>query len=286
MLVKAPEIEAAAVLRDRPDPAAIDAFQRAGAVIVRGLIPPHWIGALREQYDHWADKAAIPYSDRGPNAQSDALTVKLRTGVWEAEEGFRNFVFQSPIARAAAALMRSETAMLFEDLMLMEPKGAKGDVNWHQDGPSWPVTGQQRANVWFSLESVGPESGGMRFVQGSHLGPMYLPANKTKPPEADEDMWAGEPFPDVATHPERFPIIVTNAEPGDAVIFHPLEIHTAYGASPDHARRTFTIRFLGDDVRWLPKKYLFHAWMHDLGLNKGDKIVSPRLPIVWDATAA
>ena len=32
------------------------------------------------------------------------------------------------------------------------------------------------------------------------------------------------------------------------VVFHPRALHTAYGSAPDRPRRTFTLRFTGDDV--------------------------------------
>jgi ectoine hydroxylase-related dioxygenase (phytanoyl-CoA dioxygenase family) len=281
--IKAPEVQAAALLADRPDEAAIEAFERVGAIVVRGLIGPAWLKHLRTHYDRWADKATCPYADRGGNAHKGQVPL-LRANVWEEEEDFRKVLFESPLAQVAATMMRSQTALIYEDLLLVDPAGAKHQTNWHQDGPSWPVSGRQRANIWFSLEDVGPETGSMRFIMGSHLGPMYQPPNFTKPPEADDDMWAGEPFPDIDGNPNHT-IVLTDAAPGDAIVFHPIEIHTAYGSAQDHRRRTFTTRFLGDDVRWQPKKYLYHSWMQELGLKKGDKIVTPRLPVVWDAAA-
>jgi ectoine hydroxylase-related dioxygenase (phytanoyl-CoA dioxygenase family) len=79
-------------------------------------------------------------------------------------------------------------------------------------------------------------------------------------------------------------MIQTTAEPGDAVIFHPRAIHCAYGSSPHRARRTLTIRFMGEAIRWLPKNRVFHPWMRELGLKKGDREEASRLPVVWDGS--
>jgi len=69
------------------------------------------------------------------------------------------------------------------------------------------------------------------------------------------------------------------------VAFHPRTIHCAYGSDPDHARRTFTIRFLGEDVRWLPRNRMFHPWMREPTLKKGDPVVAEGFPVVYEATA-
>ncbi len=281
--VRAPEIAAENLLSDRPDEAVIDAYQRVGAVIVRGLIGPAWIAALRDCYGDMAQTAWVPYVEEGRPQKAKTQ----RPGMWEEEARFRAFLFESPIARAAARLSRSATAQLYEDILITEPPGAAPKAGWHQDEPTWPVSGRQLSSVWFSLEPVGDETGAMRFVEGSHHGPMYHPTF-LKPGEAGDDVrfWTGGALPDVDGDPARFPVVQTDAEPGDAIVFHPRTLHTAYGSAADHARRSFTIRFLGDDVRWLPKQRIYHRWMHDLGLKQGDRIVTPRLPMVWDENVA
>jgi ectoine hydroxylase-related dioxygenase (phytanoyl-CoA dioxygenase family) len=164
--------------------------------------------------------------------------------------------------------MRSRTARLYEDLLLYREAGAEASSSWHRDATYWPLRGHQLSSVWFSLESVTRETGGMRFVAASHLDP---------------DEVATAPFPDVDADP-RLRVIVIETEPGDAILFHPRILHTAYGSAPDRPRRTFTIRFTGDDVRWRPRRAFFHPWMSDCGLQKGDVLDHPGFPLVWDDT--
>jgi ectoine hydroxylase-related dioxygenase (phytanoyl-CoA dioxygenase family) len=284
--IQAFEATAAALLGDQSDEAAIEAYERDGAIIIRGLIGAEWLASLRDCYDGMAEAAANPYAKRSDSKAMSAGT-SVRDGMWREEEPFRAFLFGSPIGQAAAALMRSRSTRLYEDLLLTQPAGAPAKTGWHQDEPTWPVSGRQLSSVWFSLEPVAVKTGAMRFVLGSHRGPLYHPGMVSAEQAGDDvRFWTGGAFPDVDGDPERFPVLQTEAEPGDAVIFHPRAIHTAYGSAKDHARRTFTIRFLGDDVRWLPKRRIYHRWMHDLGMSEGDRITSPRLPLVWDAAAA
>lgn len=283
--VRAPETTAAALLSDRSDEATIQAYESVGACIVRDLISPEWIAGLRACYDDWAKAAAAPYADHDKFQDKSARRITVRDGMWRDDDRFRAFLFDSPIARAAAAVMRSGTAQLYEDLLLTEQAGVQTPLSWHQDEPTWPVSGRQLSSVWFSLEDVGPRTGAMRFVRGTHLGPLYHP--KSIPLEDagdDARYWTGGAIPDLDADEDRFTFVLTDARPGDAIIFHPRAFHSAHGSSDDHARRSFSIRFFGDDVRWVPKNHLYHGWMRDLGLKEGDRIVTERLPVVWAAS--
>ena len=282
--MQAPEVAAAVLFDDRAGAEAVAAYQRVGALIVRGLIDSDWIALLRRIYDGLAASAVVPFIKGEPPPDMRKLTQ--RPGSWEENAEFRDFLFRSPIARAAARCMGSKTAQLYEDILITEPPGGRAELSWHQDEPTWPVSGRQLSSVWFSLQPVDAETGAMRFVQGAHRGPMYHPAYVPVDQAGDDARFWEGPMPVVDAESDQFTIAMTDAAPGDAVIFHPRAIHSSYGSSKDHARRSFTIRFMGDDVRWLPKQRIYHRWMHDLGLKEGDKIVSPRLPIVWDAEAA
>jgi ectoine hydroxylase-related dioxygenase (phytanoyl-CoA dioxygenase family) len=280
--IRAPETTAAALLRDKPDEDAVAAYERVGVIVVRGLIEPDWIEALRAEYDRMATLAYDPSSQGG--VSKSEREIVMRYGMWREEDCFRAFLFESPIAKAAARMMRSQTATLFEDLLLTEPAGAEARISWHQDEPSWPLSGRMLASVWFSLERVDPQTGALRIVEASHRGPLYQPGY-LRADEVGDDilLWTGGLLPDVDADPEAV-CVEAEAEPGDALIFHPRTIHGSYGSARTHARRTFTIRFFGDDIRWLPRHRVFHQWIHDLPLKKGDRVTAPQFPRVWDAT--
>jgi ectoine hydroxylase-related dioxygenase (phytanoyl-CoA dioxygenase family) len=171
------------------------------------------------------------------------------------------------LGHVAAAVMRSSQARLYEDLLLYREANSRGEVSWHRDLPHWPMTGSQLSSIWFTLEDVSSETGAMRFVAGSHRdGPELVSFNDDSPAET------------ISFEGRR--VIVVEAEPGDVTVFHPLAIHTAYGSAPDRPRRSFTIRFTGDDVRYRPNKRGFHPWMRDCGLKEGDRFDHPWFPVV------
>jgi ectoine hydroxylase-related dioxygenase (phytanoyl-CoA dioxygenase family) len=110
----------------------------------------------------------------------------------------------------------------------------------------------------------------MRFVAGSHL---------------DSDALVNAASLGVSTSEIKGRRIITlDAEPGDVVAFHPRAIHSAYGSAPDRPRRSFTIRFMGDDIRWRPRTAMYHAWMRDCGLEKGAVLDHPWFPILGRTT--
>lgn len=283
-LVPPLETDAASLLGDTPIGGVIDSYEQAGAIIVRGLIDDRWLGVLRRIYDDMAKEAWNPNAKGNP--QPNVRQLLNRHHMWADVLEFGDFLSHSPIAQAAARLMRSSTARLYEDILITEPARQKAQLGWHQDTPAWPVAGQQLSSVWFSMQPVDAETGAMRFVPGSHRGVLYFP-NYLKDADVGDDLrfYNGGPFPTNEDIEERN-YVITPLDPGDAVIFHPSILHTSYGSSPEHDRQSFTIRIMGDDVRWQPKKRIFHRWMNELGMNEGDRITSERLPELWSAQGA
>jgi ectoine hydroxylase-related dioxygenase (phytanoyl-CoA dioxygenase family) len=245
------------------DRSLFDAFETDGAVGIRGLVADEWIEALRNAMPEILEDTYDP-SARMTGAPGQK--VLSRDGIWRGCETFARFLFHSGIGEVAANAMRSSTARLYEDLLLYKEAGADGASGWHRDSPHWPMSGQQMCSVWLSLESVTSETGAMKFIAGSHL-------------DDDEVAKAASlGVNDSELDPSR--VITIEAEPGDAVVFHPRALHTAYGSAPDRPRRTFTLRFMGDDVRWRPRRSIFHPWMRECGLQKGDVLDHPWFPVV------
>jgi ectoine hydroxylase-related dioxygenase (phytanoyl-CoA dioxygenase family) len=250
------------------DPTLVDAFETEGAAAVRGLLSDDWIRSLRDALPEILESTYDP-TERMSGAGSSR--VRSRDGIWRECEPFARFLFLSPVGELASDVMRSSTARLYEDLLLHKDAGASGEAGWHRDAPHWPLRGTQMSSVWFSLEAVTRDTGAMKFVAGSHLDSDEEVQNSMSVRESDLG---------------RRRILTVEAEPGDVVVFHPRVLHTAYGSAPDRPRRTFTLRFMGDDVRWRPRRSMFHAWMRDCGLQKGDALDHPWFPVVGRSSVA
>ena len=57
----------------------------------------------------------------------------------------------------------------------------------------------------------------------------------------------------ISNNLEKLKILRWEIEPGDAVAFHMLTLHSVAGS--DSLRRVFSIRFLGDDIRHAPRNW-------------------------------
>ena len=58
-------------------------------------------------------------------------------------------------------------------------------------------------------------------------------------------------IPDIDVNPEKYRVLKWVLEPGDAVAFHMLTLHSGEGTGA--LRRVFSIRMLGDDI--IPVSY-------------------------------
>jgi ectoine hydroxylase-related dioxygenase (phytanoyl-CoA dioxygenase family) len=246
----------------------VSQFEREGFLAVPGAISG-WIESLRAAMPEFLETAYDPLAGR---AREPDMTIRANDGMWRQSEAFARFLFQSPLGEIAASVMRSRQARLYEDLLLYREDHGPGQVDWHRDSPHWPISGRQLSSIWFSLEDVAGDTGAMRFVNGSHR---------------DEDIASSAPgsVAEASSFASRDTTIVP-ATPGDVTVFHPRVIHTAYGSAPGRPRRSFTIRFTGDDIRFSPQERMYHRWMQTCGLNAGDRLDHPWFPVVNRTPAA
>lgn len=248
------------------DKALVETFQRDGGVVVRGLLDRRWIEALRDLAPELVARGYDPVQ-RQSGKSSDTLQAD---GMWREDPAFHTFLLESGLSAASAAVVGAHSVRLYEDLFLYKPPTSGGSGGWHRDSIYWPVKGRDMVNAWFSLESVTAETGAIRFVAGSHLD--------------DDDVATAPADPVDPTAGRR--VVVVETEPGDVVLFHPRALHAGLGSDDSRPRRTFTIRFMGDDVRWRPRRVYFHPWMADTGLSAGDLLEHPGFPVLWAEGAA
>ena len=246
------------------DGTIVDDFARDGVAVLHQAFDPGWIELVRGAMPALLEQTYDPIARVG--VVDDGPAIKQRDQMWRESEPFARFLFRSPIGELAARSMGSSMVRLYEDLMIYTDAGDTIAARWHRDAPYWPLRGDQLASVWFSLEPVGPETGAMRFVRGSHLDDDV----------ADTTTASGA----LAAGTDDDRVLVVPTEPGDAVVFHPRILHTAYGSAADRPRRSFTIRFMGDDIRWRTRRQMYHPWMLDCGLADGDVPDHPWFPVV------
>jgi ectoine hydroxylase-related dioxygenase (phytanoyl-CoA dioxygenase family) len=146
-----------------------------------------------------------------------------------------------------AQVLRSATACLYEDSVLVKEPGAAEPTQWHQDLGYFHVDGTQLCTTWCPLDPADENSGAMRFARGSHLRSETYRPNlfvTTDPIPGTE----GEVVPDVDGG--AFDIVAFELEPGDITVHHARTLHAAGpNRSSELRRRAISVRYCGDDAR-------------------------------------
>jgi len=122
----------------------------------------------------------------------------------------------------------------------------------HQDNFYYKLVPPQLMSVWMALEPVDPGNGCLRYVAGSHRGPV-------RPHETSSiygfsqgmsaygvDDWARE--------------VCVSLEPGDMIVHHCMTIHRADANESDHRhRRGFSMLFRGESAEVDQEQIKRHA---------------------------
>jgi ectoine hydroxylase-related dioxygenase (phytanoyl-CoA dioxygenase family) len=255
-------------------------YQRDGAVCLRQLLTPEDIELLRTGVDE---------NLRHPSARSKIASHPDDPGkfvedfcCWQENEHYRRFIFETPLAAMAGELMQSDSVRLYHDHMLTKEAGTRQRTPWHQDQPYYNISGSMNCSMWIPVDPVEREST-IEFIAGSHLGPWLMPRSFM----TSEARWFPEgslaELPDVETRREDFPILGWNVEPGDVVCFHMLTLHAAAGVRDGRRRRVFSVRFIGDDVRHAPRRWVTSPAFPGLidTLPAGAPMDHPLFPVLW-----
>lgn len=255
--------------------AQIDAFQRDGAVLIRGLFAD-WVEPLREGI-------ARNLAEPGPYGAENTTAGEAGRFFddycnWERIPEFRAAIHDSPVAEAAAALMRSRTVQLFHDHVLVKEPGTSKPTPWHQDGPYYFVEGEQTVSFWVPLDPVTEAS--LRCVAGSHRWPKpVLPKRWLADTDfyADSDAYMPVPDPDA----EGMTVLEWPMEPGDAVAFDFRTLHGARGNTSDRRRRAFSLRLVGDDARYVTRPGRTSPPYPGHDMQPGQRLREDWFPQIW-----
>ena len=225
----------------------IEAYQRDGAVLIKGLFADH-VDQIRAGIER-------NMAEPGPYA---AENLKAGEGGrffddycnWTRIPEFAEVIRNSPAGEVAADLMQSDRVQVFHDHVLVKEPGTSKPTPWHQDAPYYFVEGQQTVSFWSPVDPVTDAT--LRCVAGSHnwekpvLPTRWLNEDKFYP---DEDAYMPVPDPDA----EGMTVLEWQMEPGDAVAFNYGVLHGARGNTSTTRRRAFSLRLVGDDARYVER---------------------------------
>ena len=260
----------------------IDAFQNDGAVCLRQILRSEELTLLRQGID--ANLASPSPRAKVASRPDDPGRFVEDFCSWQENELYRRFIFESPLAAIAGALMQSRTVRLYHDHMLTKEPGTRARTPWHQDQPYYNIEGRQNASFWIPVDPVS-RAATLELVAGSHLGPWLMPRTFMD----QQAKWFPEgalvDLPDIDAERDRHRILGWKIEPGDVVCFHMLTLHASAGVESHRRRRVFSVRFLGDDIVHAPRAWTTSPDFPGLAgvLPAGAAMAHPLFPLLWSA---
>ncbi len=268
--------------RARISPELVEAWRRDGAVCVRQLLSPQELQRLREGID--ANLAAPSPRAKVASRSGDPGFFIEDFCNWQDNAAYRELIFHSPLAAAAALLTGSQSIRLYHDHMLTKEPGTRAPTPWHQDQPYYNVEGEMNVSLWIPVDPVRRHST-LEFVAGSQRGPWLMPRSFMD----SQAKWFPEgslaDLPEIDAQRDRHRILGWEIEPGDVVCFHMLALHAAAGVDGDRRRRVFSLRLLGDDMRHAPRAWATSPEFPGLAgrLPAGAPMDDPLFPLLWTA---
>jgi len=261
----------------------IDTFQNSGVVLLKGVFADQ-VAAAREAIEQnkanpsWRERT---YRPEDASSTSSGAAFFQDYVVWNQFDGYRALVKDSTMPHLAAQLMQSKTARIFHDHILVKEPGNSVVTPWHQDQPYYLVTGQQSVSFWVPLDDI-PRERTIEYVAGSHRW-----GKDFKPQRFDgTDLFAGdtaEAVPDVETNRADLDIVGWQMQPGDAVAFNFRTLHGAPANASPSRRRVISIRWVGDDARFVKRPGTTSPAFPDLNYTDGAPFEGPEFPILYPA---
>jgi len=223
-------------------PDQIADFQRDGAVVVRGVFAD-WVDLMAEGI---AQNMAEPGEYASENAVSEGRFFDDYCN-WSRISAFDDVVRNSPAAELS---------------------------------PYYFVEGAQTVSMWMPLDPVREAS--LRFIAGSHKW-----ANMVRPVSwaDDSDFYEGDhawtPVPDPDADPTANVVLEWEMEPGDAVLFDFRTAHGARGNTSNIRRRALSLRWVGDDARYVARPGRTSPPFPGHGMQAGQVLREDWFPVIW-----
>jgi ectoine hydroxylase-related dioxygenase (phytanoyl-CoA dioxygenase family) len=255
---------------------SIESFARDGAVLIKGLFAEH-VDALAKGIAMNMDAP----SEFGAENLKPGETGRFFDDYcnWTRIPPFEEVIRKSPAAQVAADLMQSNIVQLFHDHVLVKEPGTTKPTPWHQDSPYYFVEGQQTISFWCPVDPV--DEATLRCVAGSHKWPRAVMPTRWLSEDSfypDESAYMPVPDPDA----EGMKILEWPMQPGDAVAFDFRILHGARGNESRRRRRAFSIRFVGDDARYVDRPGRTSPPFTGHGMAAGQRLREDWFPVIFN----
>ena len=213
-----------------------------GWLVVEGIFEPAEADAIADlTVSVWEREVAgtgrAQLVERAPDGRT--LVPRKVDVPFTLEQGFRDFVLDPRLRRAVEQLIGA-TPLLLSDQIFMKPPRFGSTKPYHQDNAYFLCFPDDHViTAWIALDDVDEANGCLRYIDGSHRGPIL-------PHEAVP----GEPFNKVP--PEDLIDLskesLAEVKKGGVVFHHSKALHTSHRNESDRWRRGYATHWVTDRV--------------------------------------
>mgnify|MGYP006437147583 CR=1 FL=1 len=153
--------------------ATVREYHEKGFVLVKGLVPPEKIEAIREEIkgmhermaENKPDGVGVTWEHR-PDGEK---VIRQLMGSQEVSPTLKEIYEDSPLRRAAAEILGSDIEN-FHSKLMMKAAGRGSFTPWHADWGYWKNTfsAPKQMNAFLAIDPSTIENGCIRYVPGSH----------------------------------------------------------------------------------------------------------------------
>ena len=254
----------------------VNSYKQNGALVVRDIFKP-WINVLREGFEKVL-KNPGPHARENINKNENGRFFEDYCN-WHRIPEFLRFVKESPAAQIVAEATNSKSIQVFHDHIFVKDPDTNKPTPWHQDMPYYCVDGEDTGSYWIPLDEVSKENT-LKIILGSHKWSKLVQPTKWS---NDKSWYKNETdfmdMPDIESIENE--IMVPDLKLGDSILFNFKTVHGAPGNNTKNQRRAFSMRFIGDDVRYIDREGETSPPFAGINLKVGDTLRTDWFPVVW-----
>jgi ectoine hydroxylase-related dioxygenase (phytanoyl-CoA dioxygenase family) len=219
-------------------------YQENGAIIIKDVFK-EWIRPLRIGFQKVLDNPSKHGRENIIDKQGRFFEDYCN---WERINEFKDCIFNSPAAQIFAEATSSKSAQVFHDHIFIKEPGTHKETPWHQDMPYYCVNGNKTGSFWIPLDDVNKDNN-LQLILRSHKWSKLIRPTKW----SNNQSWYknNSSFMDLPKINDfKNDILTPELNLGDVVLFNFKIVHGSTGNKTLKSRRAFSMRFLGDDVRY------------------------------------
>lgn len=180
-------------------------FEEDGVIMIKGAMK-EWVQFLRGITDFQIERPHV-WSLVG---RMSGLYDYIQRNTWMTNNGFRDFLYYSPLGHVASQLARTSEVRCSTDLLLVNPNKGFG---WHQDNQNGPITHQEAIRWWVAMDRCG---------ENDYGAPEYLLGSQNNNSVSGDAVFVNMQDGDLASFTRKSKFV---PEPGDLIIWHARTIH-------------------------------------------------------------